>query len=236
MQRGEKDRPYKMSRLATVLFSALILLAISGGAVAVLASDAGTDDDPAAKWLETVTACYENINSIQADFVQERFDKLGAEAETMAGVLQARAGGLARLEYTTPKGRAVISDGKTVWAVDRNEKIAFRQSADKSPLFGVLDFLFKGGARTFAVRFLGGEKNPGRGSAVLELKPLDSDPFIERVALTLEEPCPCVKRVLVVDRSGSVVRVTLTNTKTNVKIGRGRFTFSPGAGIRLVIP
>jgi outer membrane lipoprotein carrier protein len=223
-----------MARFNTWPFILLLFAPAAAGVGPNQAPDAGAVDDQAAQWIETLRACHESVFSIQADFVQERFDKLNSEGEEMEGIVLVRRGGLVRLDYQKPERRVIVSDGVTLWAFDKAERTAVRDDVKNSLLTRVFGFVLGEGEDAFLVRRLGGADKPGQGPVVLELVPRAEDAFVESVALSLDCPCPCVKRVLVVDRTGAVIRVTLSNVRTNVKVGKGRFKFAPPRGVKII--
>ncbi len=204
---------------------------VDGGA------DKGNSGDPASLWLMHVRKCQSGVFSIQADFIQERLHRLNPIDKPMKGTVKARRGGRVRLEYSKPVQRLLVSDGMFLWAFDKKDKTAIRSRADGSLLLRLFElFVDTGQGTDFIARHLGGALQPGDGPAAVELVPMSRDPVVSSIVLTLEESCPCLRRVLVIDHSGAVIRVTLDHIRTNVGLVRKLFTFTPPPGAKILRP
>ena len=198
--------------------------------------DAGPADKAASHWLKRLRECQKGVFSIRADFVQERFHKLRPSPEKMVGVAEVRRGGRVRLKYLKPTGKTITSDGEVLWAYDQEERTAYKSDAKKSLINRIFGFILDDGGDAFSSRLLGGETQTGKGPVAIELSGRVEDPAVKKVVLTLDEPCPLITRVLVVDHTGAVTRITLSNIETNVKLGKRRFIFRPPRGTSVVKP
>ncbi|MCP4600013.1 MAG: outer membrane lipoprotein carrier protein LolA [Proteobacteria bacterium] len=216
-----------------VVFVAVVTVGVKSESIEQ--TDAGSLDDPTIPWIKHLRKCQQGVFSIKADFIQERLHRLEPTEKKMRGVVKVRRGGRVRLEYFKPERRLIVSDGKTLWAFDPSEKTAIKSKASKSLLLRLFAFFVDtDNEDAFHARHLGGALKPGAGSAAIELVPKTRDPIVASIVLTLEEPAPCVKRVLVVDNSGAVIRITLENIRTNPGLGRKLFTFIPPQGTKIV--
>ncbi len=200
-------------------------------------TDAGTSDEAADTWLKHIRKCQRGIFSIRANFTQEHLRRLGPKEKPDTGIVKVRRGGRVRLRYDKPSRRLIVSDGNTLWAFSPSSKTVIQSSARGSLMPRLLNyFLGDEPGDSFVARHLGGATSPKDGSSAIELVPKKRDTVIAKVVLTLRQACPCVQRVLVVDHTGAVIRVTLDNIRTNVGLKKSLFTFKPPRGTKIVKP
>ncbi len=199
--------------------------------------DGGMDDQRADRWLNHARVCQKGVFSLEAVFVQELKHRLEPVQEKMTGKVQVRRGGRIRIEYQKPKNRLVVSDGKTVWAYDSEAKTAITGRARDFVLHRLFGFLLYEESRDgFLISHLGGGAGPEDGRGAIQLVPKSKDPMVKSVVLTLEKSCPCLKRILIEDVTGAVIRVTFDNIRINAAIGAKRFTFRPPPGTKIIRP
>ncbi|MDD5309994.1 MAG: outer membrane lipoprotein carrier protein LolA [Deltaproteobacteria bacterium] len=223
-----------MNRL-TPLAAAAALAFLAGDVAGEGDAGAAKDEDPGRVWLTHMRACLAGVWSAEADFTQEIVHPLGPGQHPMEGLVRVRRGGLLRLDYRKPEKTTLVSDGTIIRSYNPATRTVFENPIGQSPLPAVFGML-AGDGPPVRLRWLGGAKRPGEGLAALELPGPARDPLVARVVATVDEPCPCLRRVLVVDRAGSAVRITLGAVRTNVGLGRGLFVLKAPPGAAVVKP
>ena len=93
--------------MRSFLLSMLVLCGFGGQAHAQTAS---TDEV-----VQAVEAAYQEVQSVQADFVQTTRSALLGGAEEQRGRLQMRRSGQMRWEFTHPDTRLFVTDGSVMW-------------------------------------------------------------------------------------------------------------------------
>jgi outer membrane lipoprotein carrier protein len=114
------------------------------GLLAVSAFAADANLDPLLKSLETR---YNRAKTLQVLF-KEQYTPPGKPQRTESGMLMLRKPGKMRWDYSQPKGKLFISDGKNLWlytpSENRAERMKLKESEDmRAPLaflLGKLDF------------------------------------------------------------------------------------------------
>jgi outer membrane lipoprotein carrier protein len=94
----------------------------------VLAVSAFAADVQTANLLKTVEQRYNRADSLQVLF-REDYTRMGHAPRTESGVLDLRKPGRMRWEYSDPKGKLAVCDGKTFWMYTPSEN-----RVDKSPM------------------------------------------------------------------------------------------------------
>jgi outer membrane lipoprotein carrier protein len=115
--------------------------------IGLLAVSAFAADSPLDTLLKGVENRYNRTKTLQVLF-REQYTPPGKMQRTESGILMLRKPGKMRWDYSQPKGKLFISDGKTLWLYtpgeNRAEKMKLKESEDmRAPLaflLGRLDF------------------------------------------------------------------------------------------------
>jgi outer membrane lipoprotein carrier protein len=200
------------------------------------AMGADQPDHPTDAWIRHSRRCLREVFSIRANFVQElKYKRDHPAAEVFHGVVEIRRGGRYRMTYNTPDKRLVVCDGHTIWSYDQPTRTVYTSAVANTILDEAWGLLAGDNAETaFVARYLGGTSDPKEGRAAIELLPRKKDALVASVVVTLSSQCPAVQRILVVDHTGSVMRISLDGIETNVGLGRRRFTFKPPRGTQVI--
>jgi outer membrane lipoprotein-sorting protein len=169
-----------------------------------------------------------------ADVQHERIHRSGMAGAPLRGTLLIASGGRFRLTYTNPAGTAVISDGRTVRAITARSGTVFSEAVSKNPLAAVLSVLFRPAptpADTLQWRTVG-RSGPW---TVVEFTPVSPTALARRIAVTLGDTCPLVRRILLEDGAGNFIRLTFTNPRT-VSLPADAFSLSPPPDATVVSP
>lgn len=83
-----------------------------------MVAQAATLDDV----LDTVQAKYRSLSTLSANFTQTTKLELLGKTVTSAGTLQLKKPGMMRIDYDDALGKTYISNGKTLWVVDKATK------------------------------------------------------------------------------------------------------------------
>jgi outer membrane lipoprotein-sorting protein len=212
------------------LLVAVLVLSAAGG-------DECPEADGATAWMAHLRSCLGRVFSIRAEFVQERWQKLHGVRDEWRGTLEVKRGGRYRITYVAPNPRLLVSDGTRSWAYIRSAKVAYSSPEGDATWTRIAGFLVGDEVKkAFNSSLLTGASQPAEGLGAVELTPREKDPFLASLVLVLDNRCPCIRRLLVTHHDGSVTRVTLSEVRFNVGIGKRRFTFTPPRGTRVVGP
>ena len=139
--------------------------------VGLLAVSAFAADAPIASLLKTVEQRYNHADTLQVLF-RESYTRTGHAPKSESGVLELRKPGRMRWEYTDPKGKLAVGDGKVFWmytpSENRVDKMPLRETDDlQAPIAFLLGSytsirssgIFKG-SRRGAIRALPRNRKP----------------------------------------------------------------------------
>jgi outer membrane lipoprotein carrier protein len=111
----------------------------------LLAVSAFAADTPLADLLKTVEQRYNRVDTLQVLF-REDYARTGHARRSESGVLELRKPGRMRWDYSDPKGKLAVCDGKVFWTYypseNKVEKLPLRESDDAPLAFllGKLNF------------------------------------------------------------------------------------------------
>lgn len=195
--------------------------------VALLALPAFAADTGLDSLLEKVEGHYNQAKTLQVTFM-EQYTPPGSIRRTEAGTLLLRKPGRMRGEYSLPKGKLFISDGKFLWiytpADKRAEKMPLRASDDmRAPLAFLL------GKLNFSKEFRNLQGQPEGASTRITAQPKTDDlPYSAVEFLVTSENRILELKVTGFDRS--ILDFTFTEEKVDPPLDSKLFQFQLPAG------
>lgn len=178
---------------------------------------------------------YNRMQTLQAQFA-ETYSGAGMK-RTESGTLELKKPGRMRWDYTEPRPKMFLTDGKTAWFYVPGERQVRRAPVkDIDDLRSPLRYLL--GKAKLEKEFVGLAIAP-------EAKPVNAGDIVlrgvpkgmqERVSQTLLEVTPegLITRIVVEEMDGSVTEFRFLQQKENVQIGDQRFKFTPPPGVEVV--
>jgi len=184
------------------------------------------------KLAEAVDKRYNSLQSLQADFV-ETYRGAGMQ-RTESGTMWMKKPGKMRWEYSSPRHKVFVTDGKTAWFYVPGDKQARRAKVKQlDDLRSPLRYLL---GKTKLEREFNGltvtETLPG-GNVVLRGVPRGME---ERVSYVLLEITPenRIARIYLEELDGSQTEFRLNQQKDNPAVADARFKFAPPPGVELM--
>jgi outer membrane lipoprotein carrier protein len=199
--------------------------------VCLLAVSAFAGDTQLDSLLKSVEQRYNRAATLQVLF-REDYTRVGHAPRSESGVLQLRKPGRMRWEYSNPKGKLAVCDGKVLWlytpAENRVEKFPLRESDDmRAPLAFLL------GKLHFDKEFRNLQGKPeGSGTRIAAEPKTDSLPYSAVEFLVTSEGR--IREVKVTEFDHSVMGYTFDQEKVNPPLGDRLFQFQAPAGAEVV--
>ena len=195
-----------------------------------MSSTAVLPDQTADELIHRIESRYNRVRTLSVTFV-ENYSLLGHARRPEMGTLILRKQGKMRWDYTQPKGKLFVSDGKNVYLYTANdnrvEKVSLKESEDmRAPLAFLLGRLdLKREFRDFQVR-------PDDGGVWLDASAKDGRAPYERVEMLIASDAS-VRQLNIKARDQSLISYRFTNEILNPPISDQpfHFTIPPGAEV-----
>jgi outer membrane lipoprotein carrier protein len=193
--------------------------------------------DDGAAILMRASAAYENVRSLQADFVMNFENPLLRQRITSRGTIYQRQPDRIALRFTEPDGDMIVGDGQYFWVYypSNNPQQVMRSSAAAAGETGVnLQAQFVGNpVARFNHTLEGAEDVGGRSARVLMLVPRQRAEY-RSLRVWIDDRDSLARRFEITEHNGSVRRFDLQNLRVNPTIPDAVFRFSPPAGTNVV--
>jgi outer membrane lipoprotein carrier protein len=181
--------------------------------------------------IRDIESRYNRARTLSVQFV-ENYEVMGHARPPESGTLTLRKQGKMRWDYNRPKGKLVISDGKTVYLYtsgdNRVEKMPVRDTEDmRAPLAFLLGHLdLRKEFRDFTVQ-------PGDGGDWLGATAKNDRVPYERVQMLIGAQ-GVIGQLKVLGRDGSTVGFVFSGEQLNPAVANALFRFTVPPGAQLV--
>ena len=188
------------------------------------------------KIVKGVQEFYKTTEHLSAKFRQNVVNKTFGLPSMNDGKVYLKKPGKMRWDYFSKRNktqvtRSQMSDGKTIWAVDKNGKWYYRQSLDKSALPVAVTFLTGKGdlGKEFNARLLTGSKYGTASDKVLELTPKKPSAQFKTLVLVVDPSNFRVKKSIVTSATGDTNEFSFYEPDTAKAVDDKIFVFNPAA-------
>jgi outer membrane lipoprotein carrier protein len=198
---------------------------------------------PAGGWSQTLSLDevlgkiqeqYEKHADFKADFGQEALIKSLGKKQQAEGVVYFKKPGKMHWMYNKPTKQQIISDGKTLWNYQpENKQVivsrvaqAFQSKTPSTFLAGLGNL-----KKDFQARFLQ-DPAPGAGYS-LELTPLEAQGGVEKLFLVADPKNFNILQARIQDAMGNTTQITFSKIAFNNNLADSLFTFTPPKGVEV---
>jgi outer membrane lipoprotein carrier protein len=188
-------------------------------------------DVPVTTLLKNVEQRYNRADSLQVLF-REDYTRTGHTRRTESGVLELRKPGRMRWEYSDPKGKLVVCDGKNLWMYTPSEN-----RVDRSPLKETDEveapIAFLLGKLHFEKEFRNLAGKPEGADTRITAEP-KSDNLPYNAVEFLVAPEGRIREVKVTRFDNSIMQYTFDQEKVNPRLDDNLFHFRVPSGAEVV--
>jgi outer membrane lipoprotein carrier protein len=197
----------------------------------LLALPAFAADSSLQSFLKAVENRYNRARSLQVTF-QEEYTAPSRPRRAESGTLLLRKPGRMRWDYTSPKGKLFLSDGKFLWLYTPNnhqvEKMKIKESEDmRAPLAFLL------GKLDFDKEFRKIQSRPEGSDLRITAEPKSDNLPYTHVEFVVT-PDHRIREVRVTGYDQSVLKFDFENERVNPPVNAGMFRFQMPPGAELV--
>ena len=205
--------------------------------VAAAAAFAQTPQKPVDlhRLAESVDKHYNSLNSLETQFSEQY--QGGGMSRVESGTMWIKKPGKMLWQYSTPRPKVFVTDGKTAWFYVPGEKQARRAAVKKlDDLRSPLRYLLGRSKldKEFNALSLAPDQRPiSDGGIVLRGIPRGME---DRVSMVLLEVTPenRLSRIYIEELDGSQTDFRFKEQKENVPVADSRFSFKPPAGVEVM--
>ncbi|MBN2341091.1 MAG: outer membrane lipoprotein carrier protein LolA [Deltaproteobacteria bacterium] len=188
-------------------------------------------------WLTRSAACYDKKGGFTARFTHENISRLGARSEALTGTISVSATGLLAMAYEAPDEKQIVFDGKKIRAYDKKNQIVVERFPNADLLFSSFIQLVGPKVSALETQYLVRELAPidSNGLSVLSLTPKFDTSLVKQIVVTVGE-CPVIRRIIVLDRAGNMVRLTFSDITLVGGFAKKTFRLTPPDNVIVVRP
>ncbi|MCK6526700.1 outer membrane lipoprotein chaperone LolA [Myxococcota bacterium] len=200
--------------------------------LASLAAAPGAAGATAEEVIAQVQRRYGKGQALSARFVQQDTYALGG-ASTQKGTVTLKHPGKMRWDYTEPKARLFVSDGRELWMWTPDVRQAVHYpSVDPRVTGRIFDFLhgLANVSEDYAVTLAPGDAD----AHTLEMVPRRPDAGFAKVTLSFDRDDLDLRRAVTVDAVGNLSSTSFTEVRLGVAVEDEVFRFTPPAGAEVI--
>jgi outer membrane lipoprotein carrier protein len=186
--------------------------------------------------IEKMQKNYDQAKDFRAHFSQKYTNVAFNRTKVSSGEVAFKKGGRMRWDYDKPDPQMFVSDGKTLWLYEPNDKQAFRQSLKESQLPAALSFLLGKGKLSdeFEISLAGEIAYGNKVDYRLSLKPKQPQATYKSIYFIVDAKSFYVTESVLVNAQGDINDITFSDVKVNTKIPDTLFKWSVPAGVRTI--
>ncbi len=178
------------------------------------------------KWLDLMTRMYSNFSRMEAHFKNSLDAPALNQKVVEEGVVYLERGAKMRWDYTTPRGKLAVCDGKTSYLYLPSENQVFVQPVRIGP------------RAPLAFRLLSGEVDLKRevvclgasatgGEVTLSLRLIKGESGIHQLRITLLKVSGAITGITYKDSIGNVITLELSMIRKPAHLDQKLFNFTP---------
>lgn len=187
--------------------------------------------------VDTLQKTYEGTRDFKGRFTQKFTYTMLRRTQESTGTVTFERPGRMRWDYNKPAAKSFIVDGKALWIVQPEDKVAFVNACfQQDGLTASVAFLWGDGKlrEQFTISWFDGVFGDKSDHHLL-LLPKDGNSVFARLILVVDPKTSRVKQSVVVDPAGNVNQFTFSDLAFNVGKAGGvtpaTFSYVPSAGI-----
>lgn len=214
-----------------------VLLALAMAAVLPLASAAAHAQEDGNAVVGRASRVYRGLTSLSADFAQVIEDENIGTFESRGRLQQAGQNKLS-MQFSDPKGDAILIDGEHVWVYTPSTTPGqvLRMPLPTGPVYGfnILAWLLDKPNQRYRVTYLKRDFVNFAATDVVQLEPLSDDIPFRRAVLWLDRDSSLPRKLAIDERAGGTRTLTLSKVRTNEPVSASTFAFKVPNGVRVI--
>jgi outer membrane lipoprotein carrier protein len=182
---------------------------------------------------------YEEITDFHADFTQEATVKALDKVQKADGEVWFKKPGKMRWNYYTPVKDEIVSDGKTLWFYNVEEKQVIESPLAQVSETETTTTLLSGLGnikKLFDASFSESGKSDKNGNYMVDLKPKTGEEDYNKVTVAVDKDSMIVNTIYLYDPFGNLTKITLNDIEIDKGVSDSLFSFVVPSGVEVVRP
>lgn len=189
--------------------------------------------------IEGIQSKYERIKDFHADFTQEATVKALNKVQKADGEVWFKKPGMMRWNYYKPAKDEIVSDGRTLWFYNEEEKQVIESPLHQVSETGTTTTLLSGLGQIkelFKASFSSSKEFETNGSYLIDLRPKEDGEDFNKVTVSVDKSTMIVGTMYLYDPYGNLTKVTLDNIEVNKGVSDSLFDFKAPPGVEVIKP
>jgi outer membrane lipoprotein carrier protein len=219
---------HRMRRPAAGLFLAACIMAV--GAPAKEAAPAN-DSTLCERGMNLLERAYASLHSLEAHFKHSLVSKTLGQKTEEEGTLYLARGGRMRWDYSSPKGKVALSDGRKTYLYLPSENQLYEQPLPTGPS-APITFRLLSGEADLGREFTCGGARVEKGEIVMTLDLRHPAAQVKAVTIALDAASGLIREVRYQDALENRVTLVFSDIRTGKALPKGIFQFKAPPGVR----
>ena len=208
-------------------------------AAAVLAIAPGVQAQSPEAIMERAVKAYADLRSVRAEFRQSITNPITGSNLSSRGVLMRKDPDLLSINFTSPSGDRIVSDGQSLWIYLPSSAPGqvIKTSAKANNALGMVDpggvFLSSPASR-YTMSGGGTATVGGRKRNIVNLVPKKANGIFSQARVWVDAATSLIRQFEVVDANGLKRVVTITSIQPNASVSANDFRFAPPKNVRVL--
>ncbi len=189
--------------------------------------------------VDKIQKRYEEIEDFHADFTQEATVKALNTVQKSDGEVWFKKPGKMRWNYYEPYKDQIVSDGRTLWFYNEEEKQVIESPLNQVSDTETTSTLLSGLGKIkelYRTSFSESGEFEADGSYLIDLKPKEEGEDYNKVTLSINKNTMMVNTLYLYDPFGNLTKVLLKNIEIDKGVSDSLFNFEVPSGVEVIKP
>ncbi|MEW6145038.1 MAG: outer membrane lipoprotein chaperone LolA [Thermodesulfobacteriota bacterium] len=189
--------------------------------------------------VDRIQKKYEEIEDFHADFTQEATVKALNTVQKSDGEVWFKKPGKMRWNYYEPYKDQIVSDGRTLWFYNEEEKQVIESPLTQVSETETTSTLLSGLGKIkelYRTSFSESGEFESDGSYLIDLRPKEEGEDYNKVTLAINKSTMMVNTLYLYDPFGNLTKVLLKNIEIDKGVSDSLFNFTAPSGVEVIKP
>jgi outer membrane lipoprotein carrier protein len=189
--------------------------------------------------VDKIQKKYEEIEDFHANFTQEAMVKALNKVQKSDGEVWFKKPGKMRWNYYDPFKDEIVSDGRTLWFYNAEEKQVIESQLDQVSDTKTTSTLLSGLGnikQLYNTSFSDSKEFESNGNYLIDLRPKEKGEEYNKVTLSINNNTMMVNTLYLYDPFGNLTKVILKDIEVDKGVSDSLFNFTVPSGVEVIKP